>query len=178
MKVHIGSKNAVKVKTVEDVFRQYELFKDAVFKGIGVSSDVPEQPVGLEQTLTGAKNRAFHSLEGADMSVGIESGLITRPFEQRPSSNFTYVAIFDGERWGMGGTPVFDYPPAILDAVFEQGVDLSEAAKIVGFTDEKKIGEGQGIIGRLTDGRFPREAYLAHAVHMALIPFIKPELYK
>jgi len=38
-------------------------------------------------------------------------------------------------------------------------------------------GQGTGTIGKLTHGLVTRELYYTHAVQMALVPFLNPELY-
>jgi non-canonical (house-cleaning) NTP pyrophosphatase len=40
-----------------------------------------------------------------------------------------------------------------------------------------KSGQGNGTVGKLTANVVTRAAYYEHAVMMALIPFMKPDLY-
>lgn len=40
-----------------------------------------------------------------------------------------------------------------------------------------KSGYGSGTIGKLTEGLITRQAYYEHAVMLALVPFMRPDLY-
>lgn len=69
----VGSGTGLKPLCVKDVFEEYDVM------GISVSSDVNEQPIGYQEIIQGALNRAFKALEkqpDALYSFGIENGLI------------------------------------------------------------------------------------------------------
>ncbi len=76
-KIIIASKNPVKIDSTRAGFAK--MFKDEIFEieGLGVESGVSNQPMGEEETLTGAKNRINNvSLlsPNADYWGGIEGG--------------------------------------------------------------------------------------------------------
>ncbi|KIY96300.1 NTPase [Monoraphidium neglectum] len=68
----------------------------------------------------------------------------------------------------------FQLPPA-LAALVNEGLELGAADdKVFG---RMQSGQGTGTIGKLTNGLITREQYYTHAVQMALVPFLNPELY-
>ncbi len=78
-RVHVGSANAPKVQAVRDALAAF--VPDLEVGGVEVESGVPEQPVGFDEILRGARNRAEAAFArgGCDLAVGIEDGLVTLP---------------------------------------------------------------------------------------------------
>lgn len=80
MKIIVGSKSIHKTNAVLEAMRQCDLYGEHVFiRGIPAASNIPEQPIGLEQTRMGASNRASNAQKAepaADMWIGIESGIV------------------------------------------------------------------------------------------------------
>jgi len=54
MIVQVGSKNPVKVQATRNVLEKY--YNDISVSSVHVNSGVPDQPIGLEQTIEGAVN--------------------------------------------------------------------------------------------------------------------------
>ena len=82
MRINVGSKNPVKLAAIRDVMEAR--FPGADFAPVAVDSGVPDQPVGLEQTLGGAMNRARAAFAlSCDLAVALESGLVPMPVRQR-----------------------------------------------------------------------------------------------
>ncbi|MEB3861546.1 MAG: DUF84 family protein, partial [Desulfurococcales archaeon] len=76
-RVAVGTGNPVKVAAVERVLSRY-IDLEAV-EPVRVDPGVPRQPVGFNQLLLGALNRATRSriAAGADYGVGVEAGPIS-----------------------------------------------------------------------------------------------------
>ncbi|KAL3932009.1 MAG: hypothetical protein SGPRY_000881 [Prymnesium sp.] len=80
-RVAVGSTNPCKVSAVHRAISSFPATADArSIRGFSVSSCVSEQPIGMEETARGARNRAeqAHTAAGGGASVlglGIESGL-------------------------------------------------------------------------------------------------------
>lgn len=79
----LGSGSAIKVAAVRETVTRAGVDMEVV--GLAVKSVVPEQPVGVEETLRGAEHRcdaaaAAAVADGKEvcLGVGIESGMVTR----------------------------------------------------------------------------------------------------
>ena len=165
--IRVGSLNPVKLGAIREVMR--EPFPLARFEPVPASSEVPDQPLGLEETLRGAKNRARNAFADCALSVALESGLIEVPGSNTGYMNLTACAIFDGREMYLGLGPAFELPPDVTRLVVEDGLELDPAVRRAGLTDNERIGYAQGIIGILSGGRVTRMDYSRPAVSMALV---------
>ncbi|MHA1606051.1 MAG: inosine/xanthosine triphosphatase [Candidatus Freyarchaeota archaeon] len=174
--VAVGSQNPVKVDAVRSVMGR--LIGKVKVTPVKVDPKVPSQPIGVEQTLRGAINRASLALEktGADLGVGIEAGLIEFPQTKTGYMDFQYCAITDREGWTtLGCGPGFEYPPHVIQAVFTRKIEVGVA--MMELTGIKDLGRKQGAIGYLTHGVIPRKKLTEISVIMAMIPRINKQLY-
>jgi len=170
MLVRVGSKNPVKLAAISAVMKKQ--FPDAIFESVAVASLVGDQPVGLEETLRGAKNRAraaFAISPSCDLAVALESGLVPVPEIRTGYMNLTACAIFNGSEIFVGLGPAFELPLEVTRLVVEEGLELDPAVRQAGLTDNARIGYAQGLIGILSGGRVTREDYSRPAVSMALV---------
>jgi inosine/xanthosine triphosphatase len=176
MKVAVGSKNPAKIEAVREVFQ--EIYGETEVIPIEVNSGVPDQPVGLEETIKGAISRSKLALEktGAEFGVGIEAGLYPVPETITGYMDIQFCAIIDREgRTTLGHGPGFEYPPGVIRRVFEEGVEVGiTMGELVNDIElKRKI----GAIGVLTHGRLVRKELNKLAVLMALVPRLNPEWY-
>lgn len=169
MIIRVGSKNPVKIEAVQECFPDFEVI--AVTAGSGIK----EQPLSLEETIEGSRNRAQSYLDG--WGIGIESGIMAVKHASSRWINAIACSIWNGEKFSLGLAGGFVVPQAIIDIVFDEGVDLSEASRRAGLTTEPKIGYGEGIVNILTDGKMARKPYIKQAIEMAMIQVNHPELY-
>ncbi|AMD93344.1 inosine/xanthosine triphosphatase [Desulfomicrobium orale] len=168
MRINVGSKNPVKLAAIRDVMEAR--FPGADFAPVAVDSGVPDQPVGLEQTLGGAMNRARAAFAlSCDLAVALESGLVPVPLTRTGYMNLTACAIFNGEEMFLGLGPAFELPDEVSRLVVKEGMELDPAVRRAGLTEDPRIGYGQGIIGILSRGRVTRADYSRPAVSMALV---------
>ncbi len=143
--------------------------------GVAVSSGVPEQPVGDDETRRGALNRARGALAaaGADLSVGIEAGVAFAAHGGAEAMGYCAAV----SRWGRTSVvrmPALPLPPA-LAAALRQGAELGPLVdQLSGQVLSKQQG---GLVGYLTRGAVHRQAVTELAVAYALVPFLHPELY-
>ena len=168
MRINVASANPAKLEAVRGLLTDYPPFADAEVIAYPVSSSVSEQPLTLEETVVGARNRAKAAFVDCTYSIGIESGMFEVPFTRTGYMNVTFAVIFDGENYAMGGSPLFEYPLTATHLVLEGEHDMSAALKELGYTDKEKVGYEEGCIGMLTKGRMTRAAYARYAVQMAL----------
>jgi len=169
----VASKNPVKVQASKDAFERF-FGRSFEAKGISVSSGVPDQPKGDEETYMGALNRAKGAQElepSADYWVGIEGGIT---FTHGQMETFAWMVVLGKEGLGHARTAGFFLPPKVAELV-NQGYELGDADDIVfGSTNSK---QKSGALGLLTQEVLTRHELYTPAIMMALIPFRNPELY-
>lgn len=172
MKVLVGSTNPVKINSVKEAFSKY--FENVVVEGLSVESGVKDQPIGYEETLLGASNRAagLETVEEADFYVGLEGGI-----EKRKGVWLSYGVMFiqrkDGKK-GIGVTPAFPLPKVAVEGILN-GKELGDVNdEMTGGHNEKQKG---GIIDFFTKGKMNRTELYVYGLLMALVPFVREELY-
>jgi inosine/xanthosine triphosphatase len=171
MNILVGSKNPVKIESVQSAFSKY--FNDCTVLGINVPSFVPEQPVN-EQTFEGAKNRCLELINysnknniNADFYVGIEGGI-----SKLHNIWFSYgcVCVADNNNlYGYGTSPLFQLPNFVIERLLkgeELGTVMDE------LFNHKNSKQSLGAIGFLTKGVMNRTELYTYGVITALIPFV------
>ncbi len=129
--IRVGSRNAAKLEAVRAAFGPFKKEGRVLdLIPVDVDSGVPDQPIGLDQIVCGARNRARNAFDGgaASLAVGIEDGLThlsesAATGESETSSNRDADLVFnigcawltDGEREGHGFSAAFSYPPGCLE---------------------------------------------------------------
>jgi len=178
MLVVVGSKNPVKIKATEGVFRDW--YGKCKVIGKSVKTGLPDQPIGLSQTLEGAIKRAQQAIEAlpnADFSVGIEAGLIEVACEGNRYFDQQFVAILDAEGWiTLGGGPSFEYPFTVAKQILSLGEEAGDV--FAALSGSPNIGRKQGVIGYLSKRSFSRRSITETAISMALLPRLRPEIYR
>lgn len=174
-KIIVASKNPVKIDSTKAGFTK--MFKDEIFEieGLSVESGVSNQPMGEEETLTGAKNRVnkVYSLSPkADYWVGIEGGskVVGEGME-----TFAWVVIKSKNGMISQGRTASFYLPKEIVTLVRMGKELGEADDIVFKRTNSK--QSNGAVGILTDDVLTRADYYETAVILALIPFKNPKMY-
>ncbi len=173
-KIIVASKNPIKIQSALQGFE--EMFPNQKFQaeGISVPSGVSDQPIGQEETFTGALNRAQNAKNErpeADFWVGIEGGNLKFESEMEVMA---WIVVLDKNRMGKARTAGFYLPPKIVDLV-NQGYELGDADDIVFGVDNSK--QNMGSAGLLTQGVMNRIRFYVPAVILALIPFKQEKLY-
>lgn len=171
----VASKNPVKVKAALQGFE--EMFPQQTFTatGISVPSGVNDQPLGDDETYQGAWNRvqaAKAAQPDADYWVGIEGGNIKLADEMEVMA---WIIVLSKTQLGKARTAGFYLPPKVVQLV-DQGYELGEADDMIFGVQNSK--QTSGSSGLLTDNVMTRLRFYVPAVILALIPFLKPELYR
>lgn len=177
MKIHIGTLSPTKIEAIIKTVANYKIFDGAEFESFKTDSGVAEQPMTLEETIQGAKNRAKNVFPGSNLGFGIESGLVAVTEAKTGYMNVTVCVIYDGKELHLGLASLFEYPKEVTRLAVEEGLDMSQAFKTAGLTDQEKIGYAQGGIGYLTKGRVHLVEYYSQAVTTALIHLENEELF-
>ena len=185
-RVRVGSVNEPKLAAVRSALGAYA--SDATVEGVAVDSGVPEQPVGFDEIIRGARNRAAGAVSGlpVDLGIGIEDGLIPYPAalsnDKIAHLNIGCVAITDGERNSIGFSSAFAYP---LDCSIPSVKDRRPIGVVFDRLWKARRGESAhlpsalstGNIGRLSNDVLPRAEYTRHGVLCALVAYLQPDLY-
>ena len=174
-RVIVASNNPVKIKSTQIGFESMFLEDKFVFEGVEVGSDVSDQPMGDEETFKGAYNRASKAREkfaAADFWVGIEGGNIDHDNSEMEA--MAWIVVLSQSKMGKARTAGFFLPQKVIELI-KQGYELGHADEIVfGLSNTK---QKMGTTGLLTNNVIDRTQYYTQAVILALIPFLKTDLY-
>lgn len=183
-RVRVGSTSPPKLEAVRNALAAFAPRVEV--EGVAVSSGVPEQPVGFQEIVLGARNRAERARRDAELGVGIEDGLVALPSGDRsdPSEhlNVGCAAVTDGSRVGLGFSSAFAYPPSCTLPAVRDREPIGPLfdrfwAQWRGEASPRPSGAGVGNIGKLSLGVLTRGEYARHAVVCALLCFLHPDLY-
>ena len=153
MKLYVGSINRVKVSAVVEALDDFDL-NIIPFEA---ESEVGAQPIGDEQTLQGAINRA-NSLPTNGLRIGLEAG-VTLLNEQLYLVNFGALLDEDGELYVAGGTRL-PLPNEIKDLIFNKGLELADAMKE--YFNVEGIKHQNGAVGYFTNDLVKRKEIFIH----------------
>ena len=181
MLIAIGTTNTAKVQALEETLKGYPIFaKEAQIIPFSVPSEVSDQPLTMQETIEGAKNRSkngFIACKGCSYGFGIESGLIEAPGTKTGFLHVTVCSIYDGTNYYIGLSTGFEVPPSILSLVKDEKMDLSKACLQSGITTNTSIGSQEGLVGILTNGRTNRKEYSQQAIVSALVQLENTQWY-
>lgn len=173
VKIVVASRNPVKMDAVREGLSAF-IPGEIELTGVAVDSEVSDQPMSNDETLTGALNRVKNArlqFSGADYYVGLEGGV------EETSSGlmaFAWMVIDNGQKVGQARTAAFFLPPEVAKLVHE-GMELGDADdRVFAKTNSK---QQNGAVGLLTNDAITRKSLYIPAVQMAFIPFLNPELY-
>ncbi len=173
MKIAVGSLNPVKIAAARAVL--HRLYPQAEVEGVEVDSGVAAMPLTEAEEIAGARRRAraAHRRAGASLGIGFEGGAAV--FQGRLMTS-AWAAVYDGEKFGLGGGGHLLLPPAVDRMIREEKLELGTA--IDRLTGGENTKQKAGAIGVLTGGLSSRrEAYESILIY-ALAPFISPHWYR
>ena len=173
--VAVGSLNPVKITAVRSVLAR--VAPTAVVAGIAVSSGVPDQPWGDDETIRGARARAIAAREAADaaLGVGIEGGVVETSDGQLRTCAWAVVVGTAGQREGIGGSLAMPLPDSVARAI-RDGAELGHAMDAL--TSSHNTKQGAGAVGILTAGLVDRQQAYEVLVAYALAPFVTAEFWQ
>ncbi len=169
MNINIGSQNKIKVEALEEILQDYPHLKDAEIVKKDVDSEVGDQPKSLDETITGAMNRAKNAFGDCEYSFGLESGLIVVPHTKTGYMDVSACAIFDGKEYHLGLSSAWEAPKKVSDYMLKDGLNMNDAAYKAGMTKDLNVGSAEGLVGVVTKGRLTRKAYTKESIRTALI---------
>ena len=178
MRVAVGSLNPVKVEAARLVFERF--FSEVEIQPVEVETSISAQPIGIDQVIKGAVERAYQALSsvtGSDYGVGLEAGLIPYPWTITGYLNHQVCALVDHElKVTLGSSMGFEFPSRVIERLERR--EVREAEEVMEeITGIERIGEAAGAIGYLTKNHVKRLDLSIQALTSALIPRLNPNLY-
>lgn len=147
--------------------------------GFAAESQVRDQPIGLEETLRGARSRLTRVIEspdaaGADLAIAVENGIVCVRFGDNPTDNPTDEAWLDlalcvvrdlvSGKEGVSSSMGIALPPAEIAEWAESGAEGTFGAWLAAETGCDQ----QDPHSYLTRGQHPRKVLLQQAISAAL----------
>ncbi len=177
MKILMGTKNPGKIEGARLAFEEY--FDNVEIEGIGVSSEVGDQPIN-EKIFLGAKNRiknlkkyAKENNIEADFYIASEAGITNFLGDEWIDINAAVIESKDGYQT-VGSSQGFQIPERYMPEIQE-----TELGKVMDkIFSGQKLGNGKGGISRLTHDVVTRIELTKNAFVMALIGHINGDLWK
>lgn len=170
MKIVVASANPAKIRAVQQALSQVFTGHTLQCSGQNTPSGVSAQPMNSAETLQGALNRLqaiASAAPGADYYVALEAGL-------DGDCSFAWVAISHQGRISKTRSASLPLPPAALVAI-QQGEELGDIMDRM--FAQQNIKQQGGAIAMLTNHILTRSEVYQQAIILAMIPFIKPELF-
>ncbi len=177
--VAIGSRNPAKVQGTKKAFKH--LLRNLEFRELDLTTRVKLQPMSLDETVRGARQRAEFAIEeeGADFGVGVEAGIIKLAEESDGQVFFLNVqiaAVVDSaHHLSFGSSSGFPIPMKLVSMMKDENVELDKYAHEL--TGAKRIREEHGVVYHLSKRRLSRAEMTEQCVSMALIPWLNRKPY-
>ena len=152
--------------------------------GVEVESGVSHTPVGREELMQGARQRAeaVAKLAGQcrepwNFFVGLEGGFdVLREDGARRVFLESWAYVSDGVSGFFGRSGSIEVPEVVAEEVIDRGVELSVA--IDRFAGEVGIRDAQGAWGVLSGNLITRQDSFRVAVISAFAPFYNSKMYR
>lgn len=174
LSVVVASHNPVKRRAVEMACSRLLSDRTVEVQPLAVPSGVADQPLSDAETRRGAENRArggYERVPEVDLAIGLEGGI--EELDGRLMA-FAWAVACWAEGEGKARTASFALPPEVARLV-RSGLELGVADdRVFGRSDSKRR---EGAVGLLTGGAIDRAELYAPAVVLALVPFVRPDLY-
>jgi len=168
MKIAIGTKNKAKVKAVQAICDS--LMKNVEYKMLDVPSHVSAQPIGDEETLQGAMNRATQACndENIDLSFGLEGG-VKEFCGQLYICNWGVLQTSAGKQYIAGGAQI-PLPEEVASAI-RKGEELGPVMDR--YTEQVGVRHHEGAVGVFTAGVVNRADMFEHVVKLLIGQYTK-----
>lgn len=157
VKIIVGSSNQTKLGAVT------ANFPEADITPISVSSDVSSQPIGDEETMQGAINRAKNAqrLYADAFAIGLEGGVMFL-HHQLYLNNWGAIITPDKTIYTAAGARI-PLPSSFIRKI-EAGLELSDVMNE--YAQRKNIRHHEGAIGIFTNNHISRTEMFTHIVSL------------
>jgi len=159
-RVHVGTRNVAKLQALNEELENQKLSSEV--HSIDVKSGVKNQPLGINESFSGARNRALNSYTtNCDFSIGIEDGCY---MQDEALLNICCVCLWDGRNSFFASSSSFQLPVNVQNEIEKKEIELSDALVNCGLTSDKDIGSKGGAISIITKGQLIRKNYTRQAL--------------
>ncbi len=188
MIIGIGSNNKTKIEACKNALEKlitafnYPVKSESiVYYHRGTQTSVPDMPLRQNETIIGARERAFFvhktlSDEGIniDYAIGLEGGvyrLMSDHDAQTPLNAFleNWVYVFNGSTGFYGSSASLPIPKKIQHDLYKNGTELANI--IDRFSGKHDVRSNEGAFGILTHNLIKRSESFESAIINAFIPF-------
>jgi len=185
VKIFIATKRLPKLEAVQQAFAKLDSFfkrADLEFISEKVSTDAPEMPLTISETVGGAKARAeaiqaLNSQADEAFFIGLEGGFFN--FELDSSELYflqSWAYVSNGKVGHFGASSAVQVPTQVKQAVVDENRELGDV--IDQFGQDKNIRNKGGAFEVFTDGFLTRQQSFEQAVLNAMAPFFNAKLYR
>lgn len=166
-KIAVGTESALKIRAVETVMDKHNILTRIV--PVKAESLVGDQPIGLSQMQTGARNRALHArriLDDGDCYIGIENGLVPQGGQWFDPTCIVIITSRGEEFVSFGA--FFPIPDWMVSKVIGEETELGEVVRTLdGNTSQEK-----DPMNYFSEGTVLREELLSQAIQCAFVPLL------
>eukprot|EP01130_Rhizamoeba_saxonica_P017684 TRINITY_DN8624_c0_g1_i1.p1 TRINITY_DN8624_c0_g1~~TRINITY_DN8624_c0_g1_i1.p1 ORF type:complete len:183 (+),score=25.63 TRINITY_DN8624_c0_g1_i1:56-604(+) len=161
--VGVGTKSALKVKAIQEAFAQ--IFDEVEIHDFDTDSGINEQPIGNDETLTGAINR-INALQPlvSDISythlIAIENGIVSVGETLHIDLAYILIRLPNGESF-IGTSAGVPFKHSCFEKAENIGFDTTTVGSII--ADEYSC-NSKDPHSFLTNGRCSRESLLIQAI--------------
>lgn len=171
MKIVLGTTSDLKIRAAKEAFKILGINPEIIT--VKSESGVANQPFGLDQILTGAKNRAKNALQLhlADLGIGIENGIIKIDQINKWMETLA-VAVIDGdgkESFALGSA--YPLPDWVVKKIHNEN---SELGHVIQKLDPKL---DKDPINYFSDGKIKREDTITQAIVFAMLEIVNGNQY-
>jgi inosine/xanthosine triphosphatase len=160
LRVHIGTRNKAKLLALSEELLDQDI--EATIIPVNVNSGVKSQPRSLEESFSGAINRAKSAYQDdSTFSIGIEDGCYVIEGEML---NICCTCLWDGKNSFFASSSSFQLPSKVQRIIEDEDVELSEALVKANLCTDPNIGSLGGAIGLITKGQLLRKSYTRQAL--------------
>lgn len=176
MDILIGSKNPIKIQGVTKAFE--DVFSVSINpEEQNIESGISNQPLSIEETITGAKNRAENlakNYNNYEYYVGVEAGMY-KLCNEHFSITWVYIINRSGNI-GIGSSTSLMVIPKVYKGVFEDQKEMGDVLDAL--HNRKNMKQSEGYVGIMTNNVYTRKRVIYDATYMALVRFSKKSLFE
>jgi len=172
MKIVLGTTSELKIRAANDAFKVLDISPEVIT--VKSESGVPDQPFGVEQILTGAKNRAKNAMEieESDYAIGVENGIIKIEQINKWMETLVVVVVSSDGKESCAQGLAYPLPDWAVEEIKKENSELGHVVQRLNPALEKDP------INYFSGGKIKREETITQAIVSAMLEFINSDRYK